>query len=250
MVMTTFGVFPRDEYDFSSAEVGTALAALFARDENGLPKPGVIGQPKITAVTSAWKIRVSPFTYVSVDGTAIGLSGVSEAEELDIAPATSTPIPSGQSRIDVVCWDLDEALVQVVQGVPAATPTAPPVGGWVPLAEVTVKNGDSMVVAGQIKLVYTGAAAASGRQSGVVNHVAGGPVLTGTIYRSTSNFTVTFPVPFDEVPKLSALEVASGAPVAQWVQVYGLTKEKFNWRILSAGAAPATGAMHWEAEPR
>lgn len=153
--MATFLGFPRDGYAFSAAEVGTALAGLIRRGSDGLPVAGVLGAPKITAVASAWRVRVQPFVYVARSGSSVAFSGVSAAEDVDIEAASATPIPAGQGRIDVVCWDASTATLVVVKGAPAASPVAPSTGGLPALATVRVNNGDSAAVGSRVVQTYT-----------------------------------------------------------------------------------------------
>lgn len=126
-----------------------ALAGLIVRDGSGVPRVGMLGAgPSVAAVAAAWKVEVGPFPYVHQVANAIQVSGLSAAEQVDIAPATG--IPAGQARIDVVCWDQVAAALTVVQGVPGTSPVVPANGSLAVVARVRVNSGDGMVIAGQV----------------------------------------------------------------------------------------------------
>lgn len=131
-----------------------ALAGLIVRDGSGVPRVGMLGAgPSVAAVAAAWKVQVGPFPYVHQIANAIQISGLSAAEQVDIAPATG--IPAGQARIDVVCWDQIAAALTVVQGVPGTSPVVPSNGSLAVVARVRVNSGDGMVVAEQVTPAFT-----------------------------------------------------------------------------------------------
>lgn len=143
MVMS-FPTFPKDAYDFSSADVGQALAGLVARDGAGMPVEGMLAAPKVAAVPSSWKARVGRFVHVSHVSGAVRFSGVKADTDVDIAPATG--IPAGQARIDRIAWDVSAEALTVLTGTAATSPVAPALGSLKPVARVRVDAGDGMVV--------------------------------------------------------------------------------------------------------
>lgn len=154
MVMTAFMGFPQDGHAFSAAEVGQALSGLVVRESTGIPRTGMIGAgPSVTAAPASWKVQVSPFTYVHQVSGAVQFSGLSAAEQVDILPAAGS-VPTGQARVDVVCWDPAAAELLVVEGAPAVSPTTPTTGLLARIATVRVNAGDGMVVAGQVAPVF------------------------------------------------------------------------------------------------
>lgn len=150
--MGTFPAFPKPSHAFSASEAGQALAGLIVRDA-GVPRPGFLGAgPAVSAVAASWKVQVGPAVYVGQDAGAVAFSGVWSAEQVEIT--SSAGIPSGQARIDLVCWDpAGEALV-VVEGVPGTSPGVPDPGEYVPVARVTVQAGDGMVIPAQVVPVF------------------------------------------------------------------------------------------------
>lgn len=153
--MTTFIGFPQDGYEFGADEVGAALAGLVVRDENGIPREGVLGtsSPLVRAVPASWQVAVSPFAYVFQEDGSIQISGVSSTEILDIS--SSTTIPPGQSRIDLVVWDPGAAAAEVLEGEPGASPEEPPVpSDFEILAPVLVSSSDGSVQQGGIQRRY------------------------------------------------------------------------------------------------
>lgn len=161
MVMS-FPTFPKDAYDFSSADVGQALAGLIARDGAGMPVEGMLAAPSVAAVPAAWKVRVGRFVHVSHVSGAVRFSGVKADTDADIAPAAG--IPAGQARIDRIGWDVAAEALTVLTGTAASSPDAPALGALKPVARVRVDAGDGMVVASKVtpEFTQTGLAGAAG----------------------------------------------------------------------------------------
>lgn len=152
--MTGFKEFPRDGEDISAENVALALSGLVVRESSGLPREGMLSPgPTVGAVAASWKVQVGAFVYARQADRGIRFSGVSDAEQVDILPAAGN-IPAGQARIDVVCWNPTAAVLTVVQGTPAASPTVPGAGALVPVLQVRVNAGDGMVIAGQVTPVF------------------------------------------------------------------------------------------------
>lgn len=176
--MATFSGFPQDDFNFYADDVGRALAGFIRRDSAGLPVPGMLGDgPKVTAVAASWRVQVSPFSFVQRMAQAIRISGVSTAEQVDIAPATA--IPAGQARIDLIVWNPDGPALVVIPGTVSASPVPPSNGGFEPVATVRVNSGDGTVVQGQIAPVFARTSLTGGEvpEQGVVaarSVVAGG----------------------------------------------------------------------------
>ncbi len=150
--MTAFLSFPKDGGPHSGASVGQALAGLVARDGAGMPRAGMLAAPSVEAVAASWKVQVGRFVCVSHTNGAVQFSGLSEAEQVNITPATA--IPAGQARIDRVAWDTATSQLEYVEGTAAASPTAPPLGGLAPLLRVRVDSGDGMTITGKIVVEY------------------------------------------------------------------------------------------------
>lgn len=151
--MTAFIGFPRDSHSYSADEVGRAFAGLVQREPDGTPRVGMLSAgPTIAAVAASWKVQVGIFTYVHQVSGAVQFSGLSDDEQVDITPATG--IPSGQARIDLVCWNQDDAELVVIDGVPATSPVVPSDGGLAPVFTVRVNSGDGMVIQGQVAPAY------------------------------------------------------------------------------------------------
>lgn len=250
--MTAFVGFPQDGHSFSANEVGQALAGLIARDNAGVPRVGMLGDgPTVTAVAASWRVQVDRFVYVHQIAGAVQFSGLSAAEQVDIVPAVGD-VPAGQARIDLVCWNPVSAALVVLKGTPAVSPVAPAAGALAPVERVRVNAGDGMVVQAQLAAAFEHAAlaqSASSRQFGVLAHMAGGTSLSGQMFTSAT-FAVAFPTPFDDVPYLQVTSQASNSSTAQWAQPFNVTKSGFQFRIVSVNAAPVTGSISWEAEPR
>lgn len=194
--MTAFERFPKDGYSYSADDVGLALAGLVRRDLSGVPVTGMLGVgPLVSAVPASWKVQVGVFTYVDEADGAISFSGLSAAEQVDIVPAAGN-VPSGQARIDLVCWDpVGEELV-VEQGTPGVSPVVPPAGGFAPVATVRVNAGDGMVIAGQLAAVYllTGlVGSSSGTYTPVVSGYSPGfaPAMRAEFIRSGDSVEVS-----------------------------------------------------------
>ena len=238
--MTTFEAFPRDGYAFSAAEVGTALGGLLRRDANGLPVAGVIGRPEIRAVASSWRVKVDPFLYAHRSGAVISFSGVSAAEEVDIA--TSANIPSGQGRIDLICWDRDDAELAVIEGAPSASPEAPPAGGLIPLARVRVNAGDGMVIANRVTSIYESTWLQGAESRVAVGTVSKRHVAPGGV----TNVNATFPAGlFTGVPNVQATAWGDARDVN--VQVDNITKDGFVLRLCSTSTRARTLGAQWRA---
>lgn len=221
MVMS-FPTFPKDAYDFSSADVGQALAGLIARDSAGMPVEGMLAAPTVGAVPSSWKARVGRFVHVSHVSGAVRFSGVKADTDVDITPATG--IPAGQARIDRIGWDVTAEALTVLTGTAATSPVAPSLGALKPVAQVRVDAGDGMLVASKVTSEFTQtglAGAAGGTYTPVVSgYVAGfNPIMraqftrSGDVYevelqaeteREATRFTgpllVTTPVPIGSNP--------------------------------------------------
>lgn len=156
--MTSFKEWPSDGGPHTSDSIGQADAGLVARDASGNPISGMLAPPTITAVTGAWKVQVGRFVYLRNVAGGARRSGLSAAEQVDIANAAG--IPAGQSRIDLIVWDAVSAALSVVTGTPAASPSVPTTV-FVPVARVLVKSGDAQVIPAQITPVFVKAALAS-----------------------------------------------------------------------------------------
>lgn len=241
--MTTFYGFPQNDHSYSADEVGRALAGLVQR-EGGVPKVGALAMaPEVSAVPSAWKIQVGVFTYVHQELGAVQFSGVSASEQLDIEPASSIPV--GQSRIDLLCWDPENAALSVIEGDPSVSPEAPDSGSLAPIAEVRVVSGDGAVIQGQIVLVMDVTGLASGKSSsiaGVVppSHVAG---------RTTVITQVSFPAGSFDAPPVVVTGVLASAAEGLSVSADNITKDGFSLRRSVGSIRPggyALGAA-WQA---
>lgn len=151
--MTEVFGFPRDGHLYSADEVGRALAGLFDRDSNGMPRVGVLASvPRVAPVGSSWNVEVGIFTYVHQVAGSAQLSGLSAAEQVAITPAAGN-IPAGQARIDLIGWNPTTAKLVVVEGAPATSPVAPSDASLAPLARVRVNAGDGVVIPWQITVV-------------------------------------------------------------------------------------------------
>ena len=148
--MTTFVGFPQDGHPFSADDVGLALAGLVAREADGTPRVGMLGSgPPVTAAGASWKVQVGEFVYVHEVGGAVQLSGVSNAEQVNIVPADGD-VPAGQARIDRVVWNPAAAELLVLKGTPATSPAAPSAGAFASVGTVRVNAGDGQVVAARV----------------------------------------------------------------------------------------------------
>lgn len=238
--MTGFPEFPKGGHAFSADEAGTAFAGLIRRDAAGMPVPGMLAVPKVTAVAAAWKVQVGPFAYVRRIGAAVGISGLSAAEQKDVT--SSATIPAGQARIDRVCWNAVDSTLVVIPGTPGTSPVAPSDGGLVRVLQVRVNAGDGAVIQGQITPDFevTGLAGGDKVARGVVpkrSVVANGAV----------SVPVVFPVGmFDSAPivTLGLLGVARGVSAG----VDAVTKDGCN--IILASVSPVAWSLgaHWRAE--
>ena len=147
-------LFPEDDHEYYADEVGLTLAGLFAREASGLPRTGILAlRPEITAVAGSWRVRVGQFTYVHQINRAVQLSGIENAQEVDITPASGN-IPAGQARIDLVVYDPATAALSVVTGTPATSPVVPSAGSLVQYAQVRVNAADGGVLQSQITPVF------------------------------------------------------------------------------------------------
>lgn len=245
--MTAFPEFPQNGYAFSSVDVGEALAGLVARDGSGVPVPGVLGGVTVSAVPVAWKVEVSPFTYVRTVGAGVGLSGLSAAEQHDIASAVG--IPAGHARIDLVCWDPVGSSVIVVAGTVSASPVVPADGGLVQLALVRVNSGDGAVVAGQITHVFDVATLTGGSDVTVPAQLSGSPSWSGW-FSFQPIVSVSFPKPFKDAPNLQATGNFS-AEAVQLLQVTNVTATGFSARVIRFGhATPIAGTITYRASEK
>lgn len=237
--MSTYEEWPRDGHAFTSAEVGEAMAGLFRRLVNGTPREGVLGEPYITAVPSAWKVSVPPFAYVRVSGGGVFLSGVSATEEVDIVSAAG--IPSGQARRDLICWDREAAETVYFAGTPSASPVLPGDGGLPRLASVRVNAGDSAVVPAQVSRDYAVAALVNGPipKKGTV---ASREILPGT----SQTILVTFDEPFGEIPNVQVTRTGNARDVT--VGYGNVTEGGFALYIGSASSAKRQAGASWRAE--
>lgn len=146
--MTSYKEWPSDGGPHTSDSIGQALAGLVARDSDGNPIEGMIAPPTVTAVGGAWKVQVSRFVYVRDVAGSARFSPLSASEQHDIANASTIPV--GQSRIDRVVWDPIAGVLDVVTGVPGASPVLPGIGANKPVARVRVQAGDAQVVQARI----------------------------------------------------------------------------------------------------
>lgn len=237
--MSTYEEWPRDGHDFTAAEVGEAHAGLFRRYLTGEPREGVLGDPYITAVPSAWKVKVPPFTYVRVSAGAVYMSGVSATEEVDVTSAAG--IPSGQARRDLICWDREAAALVYLAGTPGTDPSLPSDGGLPRLAEVRVNAGDAAVLPAQVTHAYAPAA--------LVN----GPIpQKGTVAKRTIpkggvvNVPVAFVPPFDRDPNVQVTPWGDARDCN--VQVDSITPGGCMIRLGSMASVNRTLGAQWRAE--
>lgn len=156
--MTSYKEWPSDGGPHTSDSIGQALAGLVARDSSGNPVAGMLAPPAVAPVAGAWKVQVGRFVFVRNVAGAARFSGLSNAEQVDVVPATA--IPAGQSRIDRVAWDAATGELVYVQGVAGTSPAAPSIGANAPVVRVLVQAGDAQVVAARVTLeaVLTGGA--------------------------------------------------------------------------------------------
>lgn len=91
----------------------------------------------------------SEFMYVIVrSGRIHDGNGYVNIQEYSVGPFAVPASP--YSRIDLIYID-DAGVPQILQGTPAATPSAPDYGGRLVIAEVTVVNGDTGIPQSRIK---------------------------------------------------------------------------------------------------
>lgn len=204
--MTSYKEWPSDGGPHTSDSIGQALAGLVARDSSGNPIAGMLAPPTMTVVTGAWKVEVSRFVYVRNVAGAARFSGLSAAEQVDVANAAG--IPAGQSRIDLIVWDAVNAALSVVAGSPASSPPVPSTA-FVPVARVLVKSGDAQVIPAQITPVFVKAALASNSGGHAVSPLNSGSapidperlVMKSGRHTGTTNsggvLNVPFPAPFE-----------------------------------------------------
>lgn len=239
--MTAFVGFPQDGHEFSAEEVGLALAGLIVRD-SGVPRVGMLGAgPDVAAVAASWKVEVGVFAYVHQGDGAIQISGLSEAEQVDIESAVG--IPGGQSRIDRICWDPVDAELVVLQGTPAASPVAPAAGAYASVARVLVTSGDGMVISGKVTPDFSVTALVTAEE--VVRRtvpvtLTGSPSWNGVL--SWQGFSVVFPAPFAAAPHLEATGVFP-AEAVQTMQIIQVTAAGFTGRVLRFGHAVPLGGQ-------
>lgn len=235
MVMVAFVGFPQDEYEFSAADVGLALAGMVARESNGDPTVGVLGPgATASAVAASWKVEIDRFVYVHQVSGAVQFSGISSPEQLDITPATG--IPSGQARIDLVCWNPVEAELVILEGTVSATPVAPSAGGFAPIATVRVNNGDGMVIGGQVAAAFEQASLVGSRKSETrtVSLTLAGGSGSGAFGAWRDFTTVTFAEPFAEAPHLEVTAVFPSEAV-QTMQITSVSATGFTVRGIRFG---------------
>lgn len=238
--MASFPEFPANGHAFSADETGEALAGLIRRDAAGMPVPGMLAVPKVTAVAAAWKVEVGPFAYVRRIGAAVGISGLSAAEQKDVT--SSATIPAGQARIDRVCWDAVDSTLVVVPGTPGTSPVAPSDGGLVRVAQVRVNAGDGAVVQGQITPDYAVTGLAGG------GRVDQGLVAKRSIHAGGSvEVNVTFPVGMFTEPPVVMVTVWD---VVRDVNagVISVTKDGCVISLGSNSVVPRTFGAMWRAE--
>ncbi len=222
--MTAFLSFPKDGGPHSGASVGQALAGLVARDTAGMPRVGMLAAPSVDAVAASWKVEVGRFVYVSHTNGAIQFSGLSEAEQVDITPATS--IPSGQSRIDRVVWNPVAAQLVYVEGTAAVSPTAPSVGVNAPVARILVQSGDGMVVAARVTADFVETSLGLVRRSAATSSVV-------HTLPSASSAGKSFGTGLAAVPYRRVLFVSNGDMSANGARFESKTQ------VLEAGATSA-----------
>lgn len=204
--MAGFPEFPGNGHAFSAEETGQALAGLIRRDAAGMPVPGMLGGgPKLTAVSAAWKVQVGAFVYARAIAAAVGFSGLSAAEQVDIV--SSATVPAGQARIDRVCWNAADSSLVVITGTPGTSPNPPADGGLVRVMQVRVNAGDGAVIQGQITPDFATTGLAGGGEP-VRGKIASRSVIPG----GAVPVPITFPPGrFSEPPVILVTLVGGGA---------------------------------------
>lgn len=243
--MTSFHSFPSDGGPHDADSIGQALAGLIRR-ESGVPKVGMLQPPTVAGVGSSWKVQIGRFVYLhQVDG-AVELSGLSEAEQVDIASASG--IPAGQARIDRVCWNRATSKLVVLTGTVAASPSAPAAGGLASVATVRVNSGDGMVVAARVAadFVTTELVGSADVQKGraTLSGVGGTQGAAGGASWVTCS-TINFPTPFNAPPQLVASAVFP-ADAVEFMQLMQVTATGFTCRIVRiAHSVPVGGTVSY-----
>lgn len=237
--MTGFPEFPKGGHAFSADEAGTAFAGLIRRDAAGMPVPGMLAAPKITAVAAAWKVQVGPFAYARRIAAAVGFSGLSAADQVDIV--SSATIPAGQARIDRVCWNAVDSSLVVIAGTPATSPVPPADGGLVRVLLVRVNAGDGSVIQGQITPEFekTGLAGESQDVWGMISRrsvVAGGATYVD----------VAFPPGSFTSPPLVMISQLEGSRDTG-VSVESITKDGFRAMLGSMSVVSRQVGATWQA---
>lgn len=239
--MTGFPEFPKGGHAFSADEAGTAFAGLIRRDSAGMPVPGMLGGgPKLSAVAAAWKVEVGPFAYARRIAAAVGFSGLSAAEQVDIT--SSATIPAGQARIDRVCWNPVDSTLVVIPGTPGTSPIPPADGGLIRVLLVRVNAGDGAVIQGQVTPEFAVTGLAGG------DRVAQGVVAKRSIHAGGSvEVEVAFPVGMFTEPPVVMVTVWD---VVRDVNagVVSVTTEGCVISLGSNSVVSRTFGAHWRAE--
>ena len=243
--MATFFPFPKDGGPHSRVSVGQALAGLVARDDEGLPRVGMLAVPDVSAVASSWLVEVGRFVHVHHDDGAVQFTGLSDSEQVEVTSAAD--IPAGQARIDRIGWDASASELVVLEGVVSASPVAPGLGALYPVAQVRVDSGDGMLsvvkVSPEFVRTHGDASVFRGSQSLVLSGAVGS--AGGNSWRSF--VSVPFGRTFSKPPHLDVSAVFPSASVS-FLEVTSVTTTGFSGRVVRiAHPTPVAGVVHWTA---
>ena len=140
--MSEIVTFPEDSYDYSSDEVGGALAGLIVRDSLGVPRAGILpSSNQLLSGRNDWQVNVAPFIGVAVEDKVVRLGG----NDGEMQTSVDEP-PSSGGRVDRICWDpqMGTPVIHVVPGAPGSSPVAPTTpAGMVSLGTVRLDAGDT-----------------------------------------------------------------------------------------------------------
>lgn len=140
--MSEIVTFPEDSYDYSSDEVGGALAGLIVRDSLGVPRAGILpSSNQLLSGRNDWQVNVAPFIGVAVEDKVVRLGG----NDGEMQTSVDEP-PSSGGRVDRICWDpqMGTPVIHVVPGTPGSSPVAPTTpAGMVSLGTVRLDAGDT-----------------------------------------------------------------------------------------------------------